>query len=101
MGSEVYMRASRATLQYPAFFMIGFSSLAPHVLIGLAARELVPASQSSTAGGLVTMVSRTGGALAGAPIGFLADKYGWEGLRDFRIGRSADCLLYTSDAADE
>jgi sugar phosphate permease len=68
--------------------MIGFSSFAPHVLIGLAARELVPASQSSTAGGLVTMVSRTGGALAGAPIGFLADKYGWEGVLTFLIGMS-------------
>lgn len=65
----------RSVLQYPAFGLIGFASFAPHVLIGLAARELAQESMQSTAGGFVTMVSRLGGVCAGAPLGMLIQLY--------------------------
>ena len=64
---------------YPAFALLGFSAMGPHVLIGLAARELVPPSQSSTAGGLVTMVSRAGGVCAAAPLAKYQKVNGWDG----------------------
>ena len=67
-------------LLYPSFFMLGFSAMGPHVLIGLAARELVPPSQSSTAGGLVTMVSRVGGVCAAAPLAKYQKVHGWDGV---------------------
>jgi len=74
--------------QYPAFFMLGFSSFAPHVLIGLAARELVPPHQSSTAGGLVTMVSRAGGVFAAAPLATLQKQYQWSGVLTLLVASS-------------
>eukprot|EP00466_Bigelowiella_natans_P006091 jgi/Bigna1/80906/fgenesh1_pg.75_\ len=52
------------------YWLIGFFSFAPHVLIGLFARELAPAN-ASTAGGFVKAVGQMGGAFAGAPLSML------------------------------
>eukprot|EP00039_Didymoeca_costata_P017670 m.328772 g.328772 ORF g.328772 m.328772 type:complete len:448 (-) comp16566_c0_seq6:4150-5493(-) len=60
-----------------AFFLVGFCSFAPHVLIGLAARELTDPRYNSTAGGFVSFSSKLGSSLAGAPLGHFVHNNGW------------------------
>ena len=62
-----------------SFLLFGMCSFAPHVLIGLAAREWVHPKAGSTAGGLVKFMAQFGGACAGGPFGLVIDRYGWEG----------------------
>jgi hypothetical protein len=56
---------------------IGFASFAPHVLNGLAARELAPPGVSASAGGFTKALGQAGGALAGLPLGRFAAARGW------------------------
>ena len=44
------------------YFLLGLTLFAPHVLIGLAAREWAPAALYSTSGGFVKMFAQIGGA---------------------------------------
>jgi [ribosomal protein S5]-alanine N-acetyltransferase len=59
------------------YFFLGFFSFAPHVLIGLAAREWTPENLRSTAGGFVKGLSCLGAAIAGSPMGALIEANGW------------------------
>ena len=59
------------------YFLFGVFSFAPHVLIGLFARELCRPIVQSTAGGVVKFLGQVGGAMAGAPLGVVVDMYGW------------------------
>uniref|UniRef100_A0A7S2TRC1 Major facilitator superfamily (MFS) profile domain-containing protein n=1 Tax=Lotharella oceanica TaxID=641309 RepID=A0A7S2TRC1_9EUKA len=59
------------------YFVIGFFTFAPHVLIGLFARELCP-SKPSTAGGFVKALGQIGGAFAGAPLMYIVATYDWK-----------------------
>ena len=54
---------------YTTFFAFGCCFTAPHVLIGLAARELTAPNVASTAGGFVAAISKFGSSVAGAPLG--------------------------------
>lgn len=56
---------------------LGFFTFAPHVLLGLFAREVVPENYASTAGGFVKALGQMGGAFAGAPLSALVSSYGW------------------------
>eukprot|EP00468_Gymnochlora_sp_CCMP2014_P015360 CAMPEP_0167769064 /NCGR_PEP_ID=MMETSP0110_2-20121227/17074_1 /TAXON_ID=629695 /ORGANISM="Gymnochlora sp., Strain CCMP2014" /LENGTH=69 /DNA_ID=CAMNT_0007657925 /DNA_START=366 /DNA_END=572 /DNA_ORIENTATION=+ len=58
------------------YAMIGFCTFAPHVLLGLFARELAP-TFASTAGGFVKAIGQVGGAAAGAPLSMVVERYGW------------------------
>lgn len=62
------------------YFFLGVFSFAPHVLIGLAAREWTPSKLHSTAGGFVKALSSVGAACAGAPLGAFVNSYGWRRL---------------------
>eukprot|EP00467_Chlorarachnion_reptans_P012653 CAMPEP_0114525640 /NCGR_PEP_ID=MMETSP0109-20121206/22545_1 /TAXON_ID=29199 /ORGANISM="Chlorarachnion reptans, Strain CCCM449" /LENGTH=411 /DNA_ID=CAMNT_0001707261 /DNA_START=108 /DNA_END=1340 /DNA_ORIENTATION=+ len=62
------------------YALIGFCSFAPHVLIGLFARELAP-KYASTAGGFVKALGQLGGSFAGAPLSKVVSSYpegGWK-----------------------
>jgi sugar phosphate permease len=61
------------------FFLLGCCFTTPHVLIGLAARELTPPHAASSAGGFVAAMSKLGSASAGAPVGRLMDEHGTDG----------------------
>lgn len=65
------------------FFALGCCFTSPHVLIGLAARELVPPHISSSAGGFVSAISKVGSMVAGYPIGKVTDVYGSDGALKF------------------
>lgn len=60
------------------YFLLGLTLFAPHVLIGLAAREWAPAALYSTSGGFVKMFAQIGGACAGTPVAYLIETYGWQ-----------------------
>ena len=72
-----------------AFFLFGLCSFAPHVLIGLAAREWVHPKAASSAGGLVKSMAQLGSAAAGGPFGMLIDSYGWHGGLSLLCGMAA------------
>ena len=63
---------------FASFFALGIFSFAPHMLIGLAAREWTRPQAASTAGGLVKFIAQVGGASAGAPLGALVTLYSWD-----------------------
>jgi sugar phosphate permease len=56
---------------------IAATAFVPHLLLGLAAREMVPEEVSNTAGGFVRSFGQLGGACAGFPFGWLLDNHGW------------------------
>ena len=57
--------------------LIGLFSFPVHVLLGLAARELVPSSISATAGGLVKALGQVGSVLAGYALAQVVQLAGW------------------------
>jgi hypothetical protein len=62
---------------YACVACVGAFAFAPHMLFGLAAREVVPSNVASTAGGFVKAIGQLGGAVAGAPFGALLQGPGW------------------------
>ncbi len=71
-----------------AFLLLGLFSFAPHVLIGLAAREWVHPKAGTSAHGLVSFIARVGGAAAGAPFGRYVEMQGWGGGMWLVVGMS-------------
>ena len=71
-----------------AFLSLGLFSFAPHVLIGLAAREWVHPKAGTSAHGLVSFIARLGGAAAGAPFGRYVQVNGWGGGMWLVVGMS-------------
>lgn len=63
-----------------AMFAIGFMTFGPQMLIGVAAAELSHKKAASTATGFVGCVSYLGAAMAGYPLGMIAQSYGWNGF---------------------
>lgn len=77
-----------------AYLLFGFFSFTPHMMIGLAAREWTQPRMQATAGGLVKFVAQVGSAAAGAPLGFLMDRYGWScGLATISVMSGLSLLL--------
>ena len=62
-----------------SYFLFGFGSFGPHVLVGLLARELFP-DASSTAGTFAKSIAQVGGALAGVPVSWIITSYGWNSV---------------------
>jgi sugar phosphate permease len=67
-GSNGTGAAVTPWLPYPVLYgALGITAFAPHVLNGLAAREVAPAGTTATAGGFAKSLGQLGGALAGWP----------------------------------
>ena len=62
------------------YFMLGFFSFAPHMLIGLTAREITPRRLNSSAGCFAKAAGQLGGAFAGYPLTALAANFGWSSV---------------------
>lgn len=60
--------------------MIGFFLFGPQMLIGLAAAELSHKNAAGTATGFAGWFAYLGGAVAGWPLGFAIEKFGWQGF---------------------
>lgn len=59
---------------------IGFFLFGPQMLIGLAAAELSHKNATGTATGFTGWFAYLGAAIAGYPLGLIADKFGWQGF---------------------
>lgn len=68
---------------------IGLFSFPVHVLLGLAARELVPAGISATAGGLVKAMGQVGSVLAGYALAQVVQQLGWRWVGFTFVGSAA------------
>lgn len=63
-----------------AMFTIGFCVFGPQMLIGVAAAELTHKRAAATSNGFVSIASNIGSAVAGYPLGKIAQDLGWEGF---------------------
>jgi OPA family glycerol-3-phosphate transporter-like MFS transporter len=78
-------------IDYVALFAIGFLIYGPIMIIGLHALDLVPKKAAGTAAGFTGFFGYVfGSALAGTGVGWIADRWGWNGVF---ITMVACCLL--------
>ncbi|WP_295118967.1 glycerol-3-phosphate transporter [uncultured Chitinophaga sp.] len=72
--------AGRPWVDNAALIAIGFLIYGPVMLIGVQALDLVPKKAAGTAAGLTGLFGYLGGALfANVAIGYIVDKWGWDG----------------------
>jgi MFS transporter, OPA family, glycerol-3-phosphate transporter len=68
-------------IDYVALFSIGFLIYGPIMIIGLHALDLVPKKAAGTAAGFTGFFGYVfGSALAGTGVGWIADRWGWNGV---------------------
>ncbi|MEI6242301.1 MAG: MFS transporter family glucose-6-phosphate receptor UhpC [Chlamydiota bacterium] len=60
--------------------MMGFFVFGPQMLIGIAAAELSHKKAAGTATGFAGTFAYLGAAMAGGPLGWVTERYGWEGF---------------------
>jgi len=81
---------------------IGFN--APKTLCGIAAREVVTKRAQGTAGGIVGIIGQLGASLAGAPLGYVVEQFGWIPALNALVGVgfiNAVLLLFTEKNLDK
>lgn len=74
------IQGSNPFLDSLLIFSIGFFIFGPQMLIGMAAAELSHKKAAATATGFVGCFAYMGSAMAGYPLGKIAQDYGWEGF---------------------
>jgi OPA family glycerol-3-phosphate transporter-like MFS transporter len=68
-------------IDYAALIAIGFLIYGPIMIIGLHALDLVPKKAAGTAAGFTGFFGYVfGSAIAGTGVGWIADRYGWNGV---------------------
>jgi OPA family glycerol-3-phosphate transporter-like MFS transporter len=68
-------------IDYAALIAIGFLIYGPIMIIGLHALDLVPKKAAGTAAGFTGFFGYVfGSAISGTGVGWIADKYGWNGV---------------------
>lgn len=73
-------------------FLIGSFIFGPQMLIGVAAAELAHKKAAATATGLIGWIAYLGAAVAGYPLGKIAQDFGWEG---FFLALTLCCIIST------
>ena len=90
-------------IDYAALIAIGFLIYGPIMIIGLHALDLVPKKAAGTAAGFTGFFGYVfGSAIAGTGVGWIADRWGWNGVfvDDGRLLR-ADDRLRRADARSQ
>jgi OPA family sugar phosphate sensor protein UhpC-like MFS transporter len=72
-GASVWLHSA-------AVFMIGFLVFGPQMLIGMAAAELSHRDAAGTSTGFLGLFGYLGAALSGAPIGYIIQRFTWQGF---------------------
>jgi OPA family sugar phosphate sensor protein UhpC-like MFS transporter len=67
-------------LDSAAMFALGFCVFGPQMLVGVAAAELTHKRAVATSNGFISIASNIGSAVAGYPLGRIAQDFGWEGF---------------------
>jgi len=75
-----YVPEGYTMLDSVAMYLIGFSIFGPQMLIGVAAAELAHKKAAATSNGFVGLCAYLGAAVAGYPLGKIAQEFGWEGF---------------------
>lgn len=75
-----YIPAGYPILDSIALFLIGFMIFGPQMMIGIAAAELSHKKAASSSTGFVGTFAYIGAAVAGYPLGRVAEDWGWEGF---------------------
>jgi OPA family glycerol-3-phosphate transporter-like MFS transporter len=84
-------------VDYLALFAIGFLIYGPIMIIGLHALDLVPKKAAGTAAGFTGFFGYVfGSAIAGTGVGWIADRWGWNGVF---VTMVACCLLTMASTA--
>lgn len=84
-------------IDYAALISIGFLIYGPIMIIGLHALDLVPKKAAGTAAGFTGFFGYVfGSAIAGTGVGFIADRWGWNGVF---VTMVACCVLTMAFAA--
>lgn len=71
---------SQHLLVFALMFSVGFFVFGPQMLIGMAASELAHKKAAGTANGFVGWFAYLGAAVAGGPLGYVAEEMGWNGF---------------------
>ena len=71
--------AGNSTIDAALMFMIGFGIFGPQMLIGMAAAELSHKKATASSTGFVGYMAYMGSAVAGYPLGYVTQGWGWEG----------------------
>lgn len=74
-------------------FILGFSIFGPQMLIGITAAELSHKKAAATSTGFVGWMAYLGAAVAGYPLGLIAQEIGWNGFFWFLTGCSLLAVL--------
>ncbi len=80
LGAFWLVPGEMVILHSALFFLAGFLIFGPQMLIGIAAVELSHKKAAGTATGFVGWIAYLGAAVAGYPLGWLAQKSGWGGF---------------------
>ncbi|WP_051789619.1 MFS transporter family glucose-6-phosphate receptor UhpC [Endozoicomonas montiporae] len=67
-------------VQLMLFFLIGFFVYGPQMLIGMAAVEYSHKEAAGAASGFVSLFAYFGAAMAGLPLAFVMESFGWDGF---------------------
>lgn len=79
-----------AALDSAALFFVGFMIFGPQMMIGLVAAELSHKKAAATSTGFVGLFAYIGAAVAGYPLGYVTQNWGWEG---FYLSLLACCTI--------
>lgn len=74
------LRGNQPIIDSSLVFLIGFFIFGPQMLIGMAAAELAHKKAAATATGFIGWIAYGGSAVAGYPLGKIAQDFGWEGF---------------------
>lgn len=85
---------SNPTIDFIFLFAIGFFVFGPQMLIGIAAAELSHKRSAATAVGFIGCFAYLGAATAGAPLGAICDRWGWDSFFTALVGCALLAALF-------
>ncbi len=86
-------------IDYVALVAIGFLIYGPIMIIGLHALDLVPKKAAGTAAGFTGLFGYVfGSAIAGTGVGWIADRFGWDGVFLSMVGCCVLTIVFTAFA---
>ena len=99
VGVLVYWSNLRGPIwiDYAALIAIGFLIYGPIMIIGLHALDLVPKNAAGTAAGFTGFFGYVfGSAIAGTGVGWIADRWGWNGVFMTMVGCCVLTIAFTA-----
>jgi OPA family sugar phosphate sensor protein UhpC-like MFS transporter len=80
IGLFWFVPAGHSLMDSIAMFVVGFTIFGPQMMIGLAAAELTHKKAVGSSNGFLGFFAYFGASIAGYPLGFITQEWGWEGF---------------------